>query len=460
MPEADARPDPSRRPSGRRGRRHGIEIRPGTVKQARAEAGLSLAQVADGVVSRTAIYFVETGKAKPSMETLKLIAERTGRPLDFFLARPSTMEPRSSPPTLEVELLLATNDPQAAVAAGREILAKEQDQETIARTKALMAYALLRLAQPAEARRLATAARGHFERTGDRLMTAECLGHEASAAYLAQDPTALGLAERALELCRSLHPIPQTTEARLLFVLGSVHAVNQDWKAAIDAYESAIATGSVVQDLRRLSMMYGGLSSAYGEIGQLNMAEYYAQRAITIHETLNDRLSLARSENNLGLVLIRRGDLVDAEDHLKRAIVLFDESGIEAGKAEVLLSLCELEIARSRPDAAEQFALDARRFAERHDEKATLADCHMWAGRIAAERGDDARVDTEFREAWGILDALGATERLSRCHVQYAEILEKRGDLVGANQQLRLALTHLVPGRGAAAARQERSASA
>src|SRR5439155_11703 len=211
-----------------RGRRHGIEIRPGTVKQARAEAGLSLAQVAGDAISRIAIYFVETGKAKPSMETLKLIAERTGRPLDFFLARPSTMEPRSSPPTL----------------------------------------------------------------------------------------------------------------TRLLFVLGSVHAVNQDWKAAIEAYESAIATGSVVQDLRRLSMMYGGLSSAYGEIGQLNMAEYYAQRAITIHETLDDRLSLARSENNLGLVLIRRGDLVDAEDHLKRASVLFDETGVETGKSEVLLSLC------------------------------------------------------------------------------------------------------------------------
>ena len=72
------RPDPGRRPSGRRGRRHGIEIRPGTVKQARAEAGLSLAQVAGDAISRTAIYFVETGKAKPSMETLKLIAERTG----------------------------------------------------------------------------------------------------------------------------------------------------------------------------------------------------------------------------------------------------------------------------------------------------------------------------------------------------------------------------------------------
>src|SRR3981189_1965304 len=110
MPDADLRPDPGRRPSGRRGRRHGIEIRPGTVKQARAEAGLSLAQVAGDAIRRTAIYLVETGKAQPSIDILNLIAERTGRPLAFFLARPSTMEPRSSAPTLEVELLLATND--------------------------------------------------------------------------------------------------------------------------------------------------------------------------------------------------------------------------------------------------------------------------------------------------------------------------------------------------------------
>src|SRR6266404_9664167 len=123
MPEAGARPTPAASPSGRRGRRHGIEIKAGSVKQARKEAGLSLGQVANGAVSRTAIYFVETGKAKPSMETLKLIAERTGRPLDYFLARPSTIEPRSSAPTLEVELLLATNDPQAALDSGRALLA-------------------------------------------------------------------------------------------------------------------------------------------------------------------------------------------------------------------------------------------------------------------------------------------------------------------------------------------------
>ena len=452
MPELEARPAVAGRPSARRGRRQGVEIKPGSVKQARHDAGLSLADVANGVVSRTAIYFVETGKAKPSMETLRLIAERTGRPLDFFLARPSTMEPRSSPQTLEVELLLASNDPQAAVVAGRLLLATKKDPDTVARAQQLLAYALLRLAQPLEARGLAAAARAHFEKTGDRLMTAECLGHEASAAYLLQDPSALGLAERGLELCRSLEPMSRPSEARLLFVLGSVHATNQDWRAAIECYEKAIAAGEVVQDLRRLSLTFSGLSLAYSEIGELDRSTKYAQRALAIHETLNDRLSLARSEANLGMLLTKRGELAAAGEHLTRGLALFDEAAVEMGRSEVLLGLCELAVARARWDEAERFAVEARDAADRLSEKATLADCHIWLGRIAAEQGDHTRVDSEFAEAWGILDALGASERLSRCHVQYAEILEKRGDLAAANRQLRLALSRLHPVRVASGA--------
>src|ERR1700676_4281968 len=132
---------------GRRGRRRGIEIKPGTVKQARADAGLSLAQVAGGEISRTAIYFVETGKAKPSIETLKLIAERTGRPLDYFLSRPSTMEPRSTAGTAEIERLITVGDPLGALNAGDALLGTERDPDTRAQIQFLMSTAHLRLAQ-------------------------------------------------------------------------------------------------------------------------------------------------------------------------------------------------------------------------------------------------------------------------------------------------------------------------
>src|SRR3979411_1444446 len=198
--------------SGRRGRRRGVEIKPGTVKQARAEAGLSLAQVAGTELSRTAIYFVETGKAKPSIETLKLIASRTGRPLDFFLSNQTRTSSSSTAGTEEIERLIVTGDPASALAKAERDLAAEQQRDIAARIKFLMATAHLRLGQPVLGRRLAASARSHFESAGDVLMTAECLGTEASAAYMLHDPAALALAEGALATYRALDPSAPVTE--------------------------------------------------------------------------------------------------------------------------------------------------------------------------------------------------------------------------------------------------------
>jgi tetratricopeptide (TPR) repeat protein/DNA-binding XRE family transcriptional regulator len=427
-------------PSGRRGRRLGVEIKPGSARQARLEAGLSLGQVARGDISRTAIFFVETGKAKPSMDTLKLIAERTGRPLDYFLSRPSTMEPRSSAGTVEVERLITAGDAAGAIVAGKAMLDTEPDTGIAARIRFLMATAHLRLTQPVPARRLAAAARAYFEQAGDLLMIAECLGSEASAAYLMQDPGALALAEGALATCRSLYPVPSITESRLLAILGHVHATNRNWEAAIKSYELAIEAGDVVQDLRRLSLMYSGLSLACQESGQLNQAAHYAQRAMAIHEMLNDRISLARSENNLGLMLIGAGDLVKARGHLERSVRLLEQDGIEAGKADFLISLSELALAESQLDQAERFATEGLDLATRLSEGASVAEAHEWLGRIAVARGDHRTGDAEFHIAFELLEKAQAKDRLSRTHADYAEILEARGDMGGAVQHLKLAL--------------------
>jgi transcriptional regulator with XRE-family HTH domain len=72
--------------SGRyRGRLRSIEILDNSVRQARLEAGLSLSQVAAGKVSRTAIYYVEIGRTQPSIETLRLIARQTEKPIEYFV---------------------------------------------------------------------------------------------------------------------------------------------------------------------------------------------------------------------------------------------------------------------------------------------------------------------------------------------------------------------------------------
>src|SRR5215831_761038 len=341
VPEADGpRPNSARR----RGRRRGIEVRPGSVKQARTMAGLSLGQVARDDISRTAIYFVETGKARPSRETLELIAERTGQPMDFFLTGAGSADQHPATRIAELERLLAVGDNQGVVAAADAAFAQHYDPDTTARMQWLASMAHLRLAHPVIGRRLAVAARSRFEQVGDLEMTAQCLANEAQAATLIQDPSAVHMAEGALATARSLRPRSQVLEARVLRVLGHTLISNMRWNEAIECYRDAIAAADVVQDLQQLSLLYSGMSLAHPEIGQIGEATRYAQKALTIHETLNDRISLARSLNNLGWMLVKLGELPAARSHLDRAIRIFEELGVEPGKAAMLMSLASLEL--------------------------------------------------------------------------------------------------------------------
>jgi hypothetical protein len=67
-------------------------VEPARVREARLAAGLSLAGLARDDVSRTFIHLVETGRARPSKAVLNLIAERTQKPVSFFL-RPARLRP-------------------------------------------------------------------------------------------------------------------------------------------------------------------------------------------------------------------------------------------------------------------------------------------------------------------------------------------------------------------------------
>ena len=69
----------------RRGRRGpGVPIIPSRIRQARVERGLSLADLAGTEVSRAFIHQLEQGLARPSLQILELIAQRTGRSVNYF----------------------------------------------------------------------------------------------------------------------------------------------------------------------------------------------------------------------------------------------------------------------------------------------------------------------------------------------------------------------------------------
>ncbi len=59
------------------------------LKQARLDAGLSQRQLCGDIITRNMLSQIENGSARPSMDTLRFLAQKLGKPLSFFLEEES-----------------------------------------------------------------------------------------------------------------------------------------------------------------------------------------------------------------------------------------------------------------------------------------------------------------------------------------------------------------------------------
>jgi tetratricopeptide (TPR) repeat protein len=428
-------------PASKRRRLPGLNVRPGAIKQARLEAGLTLAQVAAGRLSRTAVHLAETGKTRPTLPTIELIAVRTGKPVAFFLAATDGVDRKGGSFQLDRlrELAAAERFPEVLAAAQEAaMIAPTQLDEAWARYYSAMAQ--VRLANPRPALVTLREVSRVFQAAGDRWMVVECMDWESAALYLLEDSSALAVAETALAECRLLQPNNRALEARILGRLASIHVVNDSWARAIDYYNEAIEVAGDLKDLSRLGKMYNDLSIAYERMGDFQRARLHSQKAISIHELLQDHLSVARAENNLGLVLIRQGELEQAREHLHRSLQICEETGLELGKGHVLLTLAELEMSGGDPGGARAYLTQARDLAAKVNEMGSLAQAHHLLGMLAEATGSHAEADRELILAISIFEGAGLTQRLVSSLAAYGKVLEERGNIDGALEMMKRAV--------------------
>lgn len=66
------------------------------LRQARLEAGLSQRQLCGDTITRNMLSQIENGSARPSMDTLKILAARLGKPMGYFLEEQAVTSPNQA----------------------------------------------------------------------------------------------------------------------------------------------------------------------------------------------------------------------------------------------------------------------------------------------------------------------------------------------------------------------------
>jgi tetratricopeptide (TPR) repeat protein len=424
-----------------RGRRQGVEIRAGSVEQARREARLTLAQVAAGKLTRTAIHLIEKGRTRPSMETLQLIARQTRKPMDFFLTPESSSVLSERQGQLrELERLTAVRQLESVIQMGTSLLDQKWSADDTAVIHFSIGQAYCRLVRPAEALEHLTVAREQFERSGDEWMLVEAMDWESSALGLLDDPEALPLANRALELCRQLQPKATQIEARVLGHIAAMYVVAHSWVTAVRYYEAAATAASGVKDLQQMAKMNHGLGRAYQSMQQPGTARQHYDKALSLYSIESDLSGVYRVEIELGDLLLQQGQLDAAEQHLLKALAGSTDLNMDRrGHGFVLANLGDVHLRRGELSEAETYLHEALELAEAIPERIVIANSRILLGKLNERQGHEALADTQFETAIRILEEIRMPDRLRDAHMEYAEVLDARDDSSSGAQHWKLA---------------------
>ncbi len=419
-----------------------------------------MSQLAGSDVTRQTIFLIEAGKSRPSMRTLEIIASRTGKEVRSFLKvagkQPRVGSDGTGARLEELQALCLQNQFDKAIALGVPMLKEPMAPAEEANLRHYIGQALVRSMRPDQGLEHLRRAQVLLEQEPDPWLAVECADWEASALYLKEDPRALSVAERALELCRATEPRLPGTEARILEHIASIHVKNHTYDRAITFYEEALQAAGTRRDLPRLGRTYHGLSMAYQERGDLSKAIEFTHKALALYALEHDMALQANGENELGLLLMRQGQMERAEEAFRAALAHLEEAGTERTKSHVLLSLGELKLRVGRYDDGIQTVTKAIELAKRLDERLAQATGHGLLGELYERIEKPALADKEFSIAIRLLGVEGLKDRLAETHASYAELLDGRADRNGASRHWKQA-AELALGRNATRARSARA---
>jgi tetratricopeptide (TPR) repeat protein len=397
-----------------KGRRKGVAIREGSVRLARLEARLSLAQVASDQVSRTAIHLIENDRVKPSLETLRLIARKTQKPIEFFLLDPDGQPDLTEPQRelRELERLTLVREFDAVVKLGLVLLAKKWSPDDAALVHFYLGQAYCRLVQPEAALRYLPSAREHFERQDDEWSAVDALDWEASAWGLLDDPKAIA----------------------------NMFVAAQSWPLAISHYEAAVEAANTVKDLLQMAKMHHGLGDAYQQLHQPAKAHQHLDRALALYSIESDLSAVYRVESDLGHLLLQEGQVDSAEQHFLKAFAGAEELNIDRrGRGYVLANLGAVNLMKGRFNEARRYLNEAEEAGETFGERVLLTEVYVLLGQLEQQLANHGASDDAFLRAIGVLSELRLPDRLRDSHMAYAQALEDRGDLIAAARHWKLA---------------------
>ena len=332
------------------------------VRRLRNARGLTQTELAEARVSKEYISQIETGKTRPTSQTLEWLADRLGVDTHFLADGVSDRDHREHE-ALVSEAEDAVHEKRYGDAVdligglSRTPASPELHLRALfAESWARMYLGELRPALDRLERARAVAAGASF---GD-VDRAEVLYRLGCCRYklnhveqsLGDFSAALELADRSGESCDRLR-------AHILEWRSRCYRRHRDWEAAREDIDRALELAEALSDEETIAHVHFQASLVAERNGSWAQARTYSERAKELYETVDDPVNVGRLLNNLGCLSFLLGHKEQAVEQLKDAFRIALEVGDPADGAQAVSSLADVHLRSGELELAERQARHA-----------------------------------------------------------------------------------------------------
>ncbi len=242
---------------------------------------------------------------------------------------------------------------------------------------------------------------------------------------------ALDFYRRALERRRLLPHGRKVIET--LINIASVHSDQGRFEEALTGYREALELARRQEQPTRLAKIYGNIAGVRIQQGKYQEAIRTYLEALPTAVRNHDRPWQGLFHLNLSSAYQRVGDSPSALDHLRQALVIFEEIGNPDRIADVRGNLGALYLRLGEADAAEEHLREASRILLDRESPATASLVLGNLALTAAARGDLPTAITEAQRALALSRKTGKQADQARLMVSMAALHLRLGDFETAH---------------------------
>ncbi|TMF23113.1 MAG: tetratricopeptide repeat protein [Chloroflexi bacterium] len=410
------------------------------LREARAAAGISQAELGAPYFTRAHVSAIELGKIRPAMPALEHMARKLGKPASYFLDDADAERARRER-ELEMSaiggLLTLTGAAEALRRTERLLDTDGLAVRDSARLRLAAGTALNLLHRGSDATRALTVAQRLAMELRDDPLGRAAEYQLAVATRISGNPRgARELLETLLRRLEGAKPPDRLLTLRILITLGGCAQDLGEPAAATTYYQRALEWSNEIGDLGRITFIHQGLGNVYRSLGDQDAAAGHYQKALAAAELAKDLVGVLIMHNALAVLSADAGRIESAYGHVARAIEIARVSGPAAYLAQCFVTRAEVALKAkdaplARASAEEAIASVVERGAEA--DKA-IAGATLVLAELDLRDGQTAAAERRMKEAAAMYQAIDSKADLADVLMRLSRVAKKRGDLRGAER--------------------------